>query len=477
MVLLRLADRSIGFASTLVLARLLVPADFGLVAMAASVMALVELLGAFGFDIALIRETNPKPSQFNCAWTLNISLGVIMALFMLGLAWPLSEFYSEERLPLAIVALAVGTLGGSFENIGIVEFRRQLNFDQEFRFQITKRLISFTVTLTLAFTIGNYWAMIAGMVTGRIVGTALSYVVHPFRPRLGLVGASAMLHFSKWLLFNNVISFLEDRSSDFFIGRINGPSSLGLYNMGYELANLPTTDLVAPISRAVFPSYAKVAGDGPQLRDMFISVISVTAMLAVPAGLGLAVVASLVTPLLLGEKWLGAIPVIEIVAIHGVIHSLQSNVYATYLARGRAELPAKLGLVYVSLLISLIALLAPQFGIIGAAYACLITAAIMAPINLMICSRLLEMPIGRWADNVWRPIFAAAGMYYALRHVKDAMVNQSLWVALSACVATGAVIYLATLLFLWLLSGRPEGAERMLLTRLRLIEAQNSPTG
>jgi O-antigen/teichoic acid export membrane protein len=470
MVLLRLADRGIGFASTLILARLLVPADFGIVAMAASLMALVELLGAFGFDIALIREQNPTPQQFNCAWTLNISLGVVMATLMLALAWPLAGFYGEERLPLAIVALAAGTLAGSLENIGIVEFRRKLDFDREFRFQITKRLASFTVTLILALTIGNFWAMIAGMVTGRVTGALLSYVWHPFRPRFGFAGAQAMLNFSKWLLFNNIISFLRDRSSDFLIGRINGSAALGLYNMGYELANLPTTDLVAPISRAVFPGYAQIASDRPQLRNMFIAVISVTAMLAVPAGIGLTAVASLVTPLLLGDKWLEAIPVIEIVALHGVVHSLQSNVYATYLAVGRAELPAKIGMLYVGLLIGSMAIAAPRYGIVGAAYACLLTAVVVAPINLLICARLLGLPISRWAENVWRPLLAATAMYYVLSLLKDSLSGKSLWLTLGVCIAAGATVYVATLVILWILAGRPEGAERMVWSRIRPMQ-------
>jgi lipopolysaccharide exporter len=473
MVLMRLADRSIGFASTLLLARVLLPRDFGLVAMASSVIALVETFGAFGFDIVLIREKNPTPEQFNCAWTMNVLLGVVMPTTMVLLAWPLALFYHEPRLTLAIFVLAAGTFIGSLENIGTVEFRKHLNFNREFRFQITKRLITFVVTVTLALILRNYWALIGGMVTGRLIGTILSYRMHPFRPRLTLKGARSILNFSKWLVINNLLTFVKDRGSDFVVGRVSGSSALGLYNMGYELANLPTTDLVAPISRAVLPGYAQLAGDRSQLRQMFVSVISFTSLLAVPAGFGLAALAPLITPILLGPKWVGTVPVLQIVAFHGVIHSLQSNVYASYLAQGRPEVASRLGAWYVVVLLVLTAALTSQMGIVGAAYACLITAALLGPINIWVATRMLDLPLRHWIAGVWRPLVSAALMNAALTPVVAGFAagmpgapKAEPLLELALCVGIGAALYAAIIALLWLLSGKPAGAELMFLNRL-----------
>jgi O-antigen/teichoic acid export membrane protein len=273
------------------------------------------------------------------------------------------------------------------------------------------------------------------------------------------------------VLTDNVIGFAKERGSDFVLGRINGPSALGLYNMGSQLANMPTADLVAPIARAVFPVYAQLSSDPPELRRMFVSVISVTALLSIPAGFGLAALAPLVATVLLGAKWVGSIPVIQIVAIEGVIQSLQSNVYATYLALGRPDISCKIDTLYMLLLLLLTVLLAPTFGIVGAAYAYLVTAAIFGPMKLWVATRMLDLPMSRWVAGVWRPVLSAIVMYATVRpfvhtlSAGGAAGTSGLW-QLAVCMLLGVTVYLAFLALLWILSGKPQGAEVAVLTRL-----------
>ena len=140
MVLFKLIERSLGFISTLILARLLVPGDFGLVAMGTSFIALIELIGAFGFDISLIRLAKAERVHYDTAWTLNVGVGTLLAVLMLATAFPLATFYDEPRLPQVIFVLALGSIATSLENIGVVEFRRQLEFGREFRFQVAKKV-------------------------------------------------------------------------------------------------------------------------------------------------------------------------------------------------------------------------------------------------------------------------------------------------------------------------------------------------
>src|SRR5688572_707114 len=117
MVVAKLTERSLGLISTLVLARLLVPADFGLVAMAMSVIALIELATAFGFELALIQRQNPTKEHYDTAWTLNVTLGTSSALVTAALAYPAALFFDEPRLVLVMVALAGSWAIQSFENI------------------------------------------------------------------------------------------------------------------------------------------------------------------------------------------------------------------------------------------------------------------------------------------------------------------------------------------------------------------------
>lgn len=476
MVLFKLIERSLGFISTLILARLLVPGDFGLMAMATSFIALIELIGAFGFDISLIRMERPERAHFDSAWTLNVAVGALVALLMVAAAIPLAHFYSEPRLPAVVCVLAVGSVVSSLENIGIVEFRRKLEFGREFRFQLAKKLAAFSVTVPLAFLLRNYWALVAGMLVGRVASSAWSYAIHPYRPRLSLAAARDLFGFSKWLLITNALYFLKERGSDFIVGRISGRTALGLFTVGYEIANLPTTELVAPINRAVFPGYARIAGDLGALRTGFLEVIGLVTLCAVPAGIGIAAVAPLACAVLLGPKWLEAIPIIEIVAIHGAVTALQSNVFAVYLALGRPDLPTRITAGYVAVLLTLTILLTASQGIRGTALACLITAAVFAPINYAVLLRMLRISIGRLAEVMWRPVLSSCVMYAVARTSADALVaHVPAFIALMGAVAAGAAAYLLCVLLLWRIAGLPAGSESMVLQRARSVVHRFAP--
>ena len=186
-----------------------------------------------------------------------------------------------------ICVLAIGSAVQGFQNIGLVAFRTEMRFDREFRFLTAKKLIGFGVTVPLAIILDSYWALVIGQTVSRIAGTALSYWVHPYRPRLSLQAGSELFHFSKWMLLINFISYLKERSSDWIIGRIAGPAALGAFNVSYELASLPSTELVAPINRAVFPAYAQLAAESRDaLRREYLSVIAMIMLLAVAGRAG-----------------------------------------------------------------------------------------------------------------------------------------------------------------------------------------------
>src|SRR5262245_61096532 len=208
MVLARTTDRSMGLVSTAILARLLVADDFGLVAMATAVLALLELIASFGFDVALIQNTNASRQQYDTAWTFNVFLGASIGLLLLLLAVPAAHFYNEPRLTGILSCLALAAAVQGFENFGVVAFRKALNFNNDFALLFSKRLATFSVTIPIAFALRNYWALVAGILVGRIASVGLTYWLHPYRPRFSLAGGSALLHFGKWLVVGNVYYFV-----------------------------------------------------------------------------------------------------------------------------------------------------------------------------------------------------------------------------------------------------------------------------
>ena len=477
MVFAKLVDRSLGFISTLILARVLIPHDFGIVAMAMSFVVLLELLGAFGLDTALIQKQTRERRHWDTAWTFEILVGATVAVLMLLSARLVADFYNEPDLTNVIRVLAIGSVAQGFQNIGVVAFRAEMRFDREFLFMTSKKLIAIGTTIPLVFMLDSYWALVIGQTTGRVAGTALSYWVHPYRPRFALQGARDLFHFSKWLLVINIISYLKERSSDLVIGRVSGPAALGIFSVSYELASLPSTELVAPINRAVFPAYAKLATESRQALSVeYLSVIGLIMLLAVPAVLGVAASAPVLIPVVLGPNWIAAIPVVTLLALFGFTNLIQSNAQAAYLALGRADVPAKTNMVHVTIQIIALIPLTRAYGVAGAAMAYLVTAAVMIPVSLGVVLWMLRISVLQFMARVWRPLVAAALMFVTVRRYLATAADDVSGAAavghLGAAIAIGAFVYFGTVAILWVICRMPPSAEQVVLTKIARIKSR-----
>jgi lipopolysaccharide exporter len=464
MVLARALDRSIGLASTIILARLLVPEDFGLVAMATALLALLEVFGAFGVDMALIQNTSATDRHLDTAWTFNVIQGAAFGLALLALAGPAADFYSEPRLQAIILCLAAGSLIQGFENIGTVMFRKELRFQQEFTLLFCRRLAGFLVTIPVAFVLRSYWALVAGMLMGRVAAVALSYALHEYRPRFSFAALRELLHFGKWLVVSNTLYFITSRCADFVIGKTSGAHALGLFNLSYEISNLPTSDLIAPINRAIFPGYAQKANQLDALRDTYLQVIGVVALLAVPAGVGIAAVAEILVPVVLGPKWVEAVPAMTALSFFGVLLALKTNNHYVYLALGKSRIPALLALLQLVILLPLVVVGSMRGGAHGAAIAYLAAQLLFTPISVGMIRHVLKLRVGQLAAVFYRPLIAAAAMYVGTRFAVVAFEDAprygaSLIVPLLICVSCGVALYAVGVLLLWWVAGRPASAE------------------
>jgi lipopolysaccharide exporter len=471
MVAFKLIDRSAGLVSTIILARLLSPADFGLVAMAMVLIAALQLMVSFSFDVLLIQNPQAARDEFDTAWTFNCLFACAAAMVLALLAHPASIFYSEPRLTPVIYWLALGFAVQGFSNIGPVIFRREMRFDREFKFLLAKRVATLAVTIPLAFLLRNYWTLVIGQLLGGCIMVALSYIVSDYRPRFSMKARRELFNSSKWLVINNILQFLNNRSAEFFIGRLTGAQSLGIYNIALEISILPTTELVAPINRAAFPGYSKVSSDPIQLRNSFLNVISMIALFACPAGIGIALVADLMVPVMLGWAWQNTVPVIQILAIFGVIQALQTNIGYVYLATGKLRLIAALGLFQFILLLSFLIPLLYYWGVVGAAWAFLVSATLMIPVNQIFIARYLELSSMEFFGHIARPLISAMVMGAFLFMLKSTILlppqTAAYLIMLIVCILSGALVFSASLYMTWIISGKPEGPEKFVFKKIR----------
>ncbi len=467
----RLAVRGLGLINTFVLARLLGPHDFGLLAMATAVIALGEVLRSFSFDSALIHEQKAQAVDYNTAWTLNVMLGVGVGLLLMLGAPLAARFYGDPRITGVLLVLAAGFAAEGLSNTGTVDFRKNMDFRRDFILMVAQKVVGIAVALSLAFWLRSYWALVFGTLVSSLTGVVMSYVMHPFRPRFSLAARHKLVGFSQWMLISNFTGFLKNKTADMMLGRLSGPQAAGLFSVAFDVANLATTELVAPINRAVLPGYVKLAADPTALRAGFARVLGFIALCACPAALGLAALSEEVVALVLGPKWGEAGGLIRILAVAAALNALLTNSVAVYLAIGRPKLIALMSGVHTASLVPLLIVGTMVAGATGAAWAHLAQVALCAaPVTFYFLVRFTPVMARDIAGSIWRPLVSATAMFFAVRwgmgvlHPADA---SAMLAGVVACTAGGAVFYISLVLLLWRVAGGPPGAEQIALEFLR----------
>ncbi len=457
-----LGDRFLGVFSLAVLARLLTPSDFGLVSIAFTAVAALDAFSAFGFDWALVRHPDLQNKHMNTAWTIRVIVGFGVFVVLLLLAVPVSRFFHEPRLKLVVVALGVSKVVQSMENIGMVLYRREFLFEKEFALQFWSRATNLAVSIPAAFLFRSYWALIAGILATRVGGVVASYMLHPFRPRLSMAAKKELFGFSIWLQLNSALNMLRERSSDFILGRTVGPHGVAIFAMSHEIANLATTELAAPINRAVFSGYSKLTNDVGRLREAYMSVAAVIWLVALPVAAGIACTAPQIVVVFLGHQWAEAIPVLQFLALGGFASVMAANSQFVFLTLGKPFLNTGISLITVAVLLPSVIILATRMGVRGAALAFAMTTIAVLPVIFTLLRKLIGLRLGEFLSHVYRPLCATAVMTGVVMMIRQPPSQSGLArdvLSLLLMSTAGVLVYGATLLLLWIASGRPKGSE------------------
>ena len=465
----RMVTRNIGLLSTLILVRLLLPTDFGLVALATGFISAVDAVLSIGVQDALVRAPTLERDLYDTGFGLSVIRGIITALLIAGIAYPIGDFFDDDRLVNVMLALSAGCLVGAFENIGIVDFRRDLAFRKEFDMQLWSRVISVCTTITVAAIWHSYWALVAGILAFRVVRLFQSYLMSPYRPRIAFRAWRRIIGFSLWTWGQLMVQQAGERAEGIVIGRALGASQVGVFAVGLELGALPTTELVEPAARALFSGFAALHNASERVAGMFLGAVGLVSLVTLPAGFGISIVADPMVRLLLGEHWLAAVPIVQIMSICSTVGILGQTCANVLNATGRPNVGLYIGLVSTAVKLVALLLLVPKFGLPGAAAALVIATGPTLLLLLWLTLPRIRVSPRQLIACIVRPIIATAVMVIILRQLGMAwtpsggenLIDIAGNVALR--VGVGATCYAIVLTGSWLAAGRPEGAERFVI--------------
>ena len=465
--------------STFILAWNLAPSDFGVVALGTTILVIVSTVTELSLAEALIRHKAPDESHFSAAWTLNATRGLVLALLFAAFAYPASLLFDEPRLTSVMLALGFSVFMSGLTNPRRIMLQRDLIFWQEFVLAVSQKLAGFIAAVAVAIVYHSYWALVIGTLVTQATNVAVSYLVLPFRPRVTFRHMREFFSFSAWLTAGQIVSTLNWRFDYLLVGKMLGNTALGYYSVGSNLAMMPTREATMPLTQTIYPGFASIQNDPARLAAAYQRAQALLTAVALPAGIGTAVIADPLVRLALGEKWAPVIFVIQALASVFALQTLGSLVQPLGMAKGETRLlfirDTQMLLVRVPVMIAGLMIAGLPGVIVGRVF----TGLTSAVVNMVLVRRLTGVPVLRQLHANLRALVSvavmAAGVAFAAGHLDHAADRPVLALQLATLVALGGFLYCATTFLLWELMGRPTGPETEVQTILGKMLAKVRP--
>lgn len=380
------------FASTVVLARLLVPSQFGQVAFALLVISYLETVGDFGASSALIYEQVEKKAAANIAFLTSLGSAIGWFVIVYFTAPFIADFFNDPEVVPILRAMAWVFPITALGNVHDAILRKELDFGKRVIPDLASGAIKGLISILLAWYGWGAWSLVWGQVAGAAVTTFILWIVVPWRPSLtgSLALARRMFAYGSKIVSVNIVSAIVHDADYVVVGRVLGATALGLYTMAYKIPELTITMVIWVVGKVAFPVYAKLRDDPPALRAAFLSTLQYLSLLTVPVGVGLALLAGPFVGLFFGPAWIDAVPAMQALAVAGTVRSLGSHAGDVYKATNRADILVKLGIARAVILIPAM-IWGAQFGIFGVAVAQVIVTAASTVVNLLIAGRVLQV--------------------------------------------------------------------------------------
>jgi teichuronic acid exporter len=310
---------------TLIVARLLTPADYGLVGMAAVFLGLITLFSEFGIGVAVITFHDLEHAQFCQLHTVSILLGILSFFVCWGFAAPLGLFFHSPKLPLVVLVTALGFIVVAYRTVPYALLQRDMRFKLLAFLEGVQTIAQATSTLVLAVLGFGYWALVIGGLVGTTVSSALPFIYEPLRfalPRWKSIGRE--LVFSWHVITGRLYFYAYDNADMLIVGRVLGEGPLGSYSMGYTLAHMPVEKFTTLINRVTPSLFSAVKNDLVALRRYLRNLTQAIALVIFPAGVGTALVAPEFVHLVLGKKWMSAIVPLQLLALYACFRAIRT---------------------------------------------------------------------------------------------------------------------------------------------------------
>jgi O-antigen/teichoic acid export membrane protein len=459
LIALRLITRCIDLVTLCILGRLLSPGDFGLVAIAMTLILIVEAILELPLNQALTRLPALRKAHYDTAFTLGLMRGLGLALILLIAAWPFARLYDDYRLTALIAALAIAPAARGLSSPRLAEFAKKLDFRRDFAMEIAGKSVAFMISVSIALLTSSYWSLAIGTIVTPLTMVAVSYVLAPYRPALSLKEWHTFAGFLGWSSASQAIFALNWQMDQLFLGRFASRVELGNFSMATNLAFMPMQILIVQIIRPIMSAFSLISHDAGRLGAAYQVASISTLTFGIPIMVGMSILAEPLTRLILGDQWIEAAPALCWLSLSIIPAMFVTPLAPLSMALNRTRILLHLASIEFLLKLPLTFVGAAYYGIAGVLVARVGIALVIAGGSMLAVRELIALSIRDQVLGPWRPILSciimAAFIVPLESRFRGLPVNLSMVAGLIATIFLGAVVYSASMFLLWWIAGRP----------------------
>jgi PST family polysaccharide transporter len=406
---------AITFAGLALLARLLTPAEFGLLAFALVYIIYAEMIGDLGSGMALIYWPDRREDAAQVTFVVSIATGLFWCVTTILLAPAIAGFFNAANGAPIVRVLAAGFIIKCLGNTHDALAQKDLRFHARVLPDLSLALVNIAVALTLAWWGWGVWSLVWGRLAGVFARTLLLWLAVPWRPsrRLPTDLMNPMLRYGRGILAVNILGTVMLSADLAIVGRFLGAVALGLYQMASRIPEATVMMLLWVLSRVVFPLFAKLHAGGEDLRRPYLMATRYISAITIPAAIGLSVLSGPIVSFFFGERWLAAAPILSALAVVAALRCLSAHAGDVLNATGRSKLLVRLSIVKVLLILPAL-LVGAQYNAVSVAMALAAATAAGALITLVVASRVLGISFRDIAASFYPSIGAGAVMAMVL---------------------------------------------------------------
>ncbi|WP_340817866.1 lipopolysaccharide biosynthesis protein [Methanolobus sp. WCC4] len=442
-------SKVLGMLTSVVLARLLLPSDFGIITIVYIFLGAMNLFTELGFGSAVIHRKEKIEEALGTSFTINLIISVFLFFIIFFAAPYLASFYDEPVITNVLRVLGIGIIFSAFQFVPSVYFRKNLQFGKTAIPAFVSGLTNTIVAIILAYSGFGVWSLVYGSLASTFVNVVMLLIMCPCKPKLTFdmdIGKELFV-FGKYLFAANIIIFINLHIDDAIGGKLLGITALGYYYLAYRWGTFAER-IIGITEKVMFPTYAKIQDDLPKMRKGYLGVLKYVSIMTFPISIGLFAIAPEFVTVVLGEKWVPSIIPMQILCFFGLFSTIASTTGSVFTAAGKPKFVRDISSLMTVLIIVLIYPMSIYYGIIGLSLTVTIGAILSAIIASYYLLKVLDLDFLQYISAIKYSIVASSIALIATVAIKYALKN---WYYVSninsliVLFSTFSIVYMAVL--------------------------------